>query len=135
MAVQAVLRKWAGSRRRDDHRSGIRARRNASGDPCADLEVRSEARVSFGASKHTSKSDLRSVPPRPSEDLLMPLIRTCPSCAKPNRVPAEPLSDTGRCGSCKNPLPPMADPIEVGTAEFDEIVAASKVPVLVDFWA
>jgi len=65
----------------------------------------------------------------------MPMIRTCPSCAKPNRVPAEHLSDTGRCGACKKPLPPMADPIEVDTAEFDEIVAASKVPVLVDFWA
>jgi len=29
----------------------------------------------------------------------------------------------------------MADPIEVGTSEFDEIIRESKVPVLVDFWA
>jgi thioredoxin 2 len=29
----------------------------------------------------------------------------------------------------------MAQPIEVGTAEFDEIIGESKVPVLVDFWA
>jgi thioredoxin 2 len=29
----------------------------------------------------------------------------------------------------------MAEPIAVGTAEFDEIVHDSKVPVLVDFWA
>jgi thioredoxin 2 len=29
----------------------------------------------------------------------------------------------------------MAEPIEVGPAEFDEIVQDSKVPVLVDFWA
>jgi len=29
----------------------------------------------------------------------------------------------------------MAEPIEVGTAEFDEIIRESKVPVLVDFWA
>jgi thioredoxin 2 len=35
----------------------------------------------------------------------------------------------------QEPSSPMADPIEVGTAEFDEIIAASKVPVLVDFWA
>jgi len=29
----------------------------------------------------------------------------------------------------------MAEPIEVGTSEFDEIIRESKVPVLVDFWA
>jgi thioredoxin 2 len=29
----------------------------------------------------------------------------------------------------------MAEPIAVGTEEFDEIVRDSKVPVLVDFWA
>ena len=65
----------------------------------------------------------------------MPIIRKCSSCGKGNRIPAEHLSDTGRCGACKNPLPPMADSIAVGPAEFDEIVRESKVPVLVDFWA
>ncbi len=29
----------------------------------------------------------------------------------------------------------MAQPVEVGTEEFDEIVRESKVPVFVDFWA
>jgi thioredoxin 2 len=29
----------------------------------------------------------------------------------------------------------MAEPVEVGPNEFDEIVQDSKVPVLVDFWA
>jgi thioredoxin 2 len=29
----------------------------------------------------------------------------------------------------------MAEPIAVGTEEFDEIVRESRVPVLVDFWA
>jgi thioredoxin 2 len=29
----------------------------------------------------------------------------------------------------------MAEPIAAGPTEFDEIVAESKVPVLVDFWA
>jgi thioredoxin 2 len=29
----------------------------------------------------------------------------------------------------------MAEPVEVGAAEFDEVVRESKVPVLVDFWA
>jgi thioredoxin 2 len=65
----------------------------------------------------------------------MPVIRNCPSCGKPNRIPARHLSDTGRCGACKNPLPPVAEPIAVDPAEFDEIVRDAKVPVLVDFWA
>ena len=65
----------------------------------------------------------------------MPIIRNCPSCGKPNRIPAKHIADTGRCGACKTALPPMAEPIAVGPAEFDEIVRDSKVPVLVDFWA
>ena len=65
----------------------------------------------------------------------MPIVRNCPSCGKPNRIPAKHIADTGKCGACKTPLPPMAEPIAVGPAEFDEIVHDSKVPVLVDFWA
>jgi thioredoxin 2 len=65
----------------------------------------------------------------------MPIVRNCPSCAKPNRIPAKHLPDTGRCGACKAALPPVAEPIAVGPEEFDEIVRESKVPVLVDFWA
>jgi thioredoxin 2 len=63
------------------------------------------------------------------------VIRNCPNCGKPNRIPAQHLADTGRCGACKSPLSPVAEPIEVGTAEFDEIIRESKVPVFVDFWA
>jgi thioredoxin 2 len=65
----------------------------------------------------------------------MPIVRKCPSCGKPNRIPAKHLADTGRCGACKVSLPPMWEPIAAGPPEFDEIVGASKVPVLVDFWA
>jgi thioredoxin 2 len=65
----------------------------------------------------------------------MPIVRNCLSCGRPNRIPAKHIADTGRCGACKTPLPPMAEPIAVGTAEFDEIVHDSNVPVLVDFWA
>jgi thioredoxin 2 len=65
----------------------------------------------------------------------MPVLRNCGSCGKANRVPGKHLADTGRCGACKAALPPAAEPVEVGTAEFDEIVRESKVPVLVDFWA
>jgi thioredoxin 2 len=45
------------------------------------------------------------------------------------------LTDEGRCGSCKKPLPPVDHPIEVDAALFDEITRAVSVPVLVDFWA
>lgn len=65
----------------------------------------------------------------------MAIVRSCPSCGKSNRIPGKHLADTGRCGACKSPLPPMAEPIAVGIEEFDEIVRDSKVPVLVDFWA
>ncbi|HEV2398815.1 MAG TPA: thioredoxin domain-containing protein [Candidatus Sulfotelmatobacter sp.] len=65
----------------------------------------------------------------------MPFIRNCPSCGKPNRVPASHLSDTGRCGACKAPLPPVAEPLEVNEDEFQQVIRDSKVPVLVDFWA
>jgi thioredoxin 2 len=45
------------------------------------------------------------------------------------------LADTGRCGSCKAPLAPLAAPLDVDATAFDQIVREAKVPVLVDFWA
>jgi len=65
----------------------------------------------------------------------MPIIRTCKHCGQKNRIPAKHLADTGRCGACKRELAPIAEPIEVDTAQFEEIVREAKVPVLVDFWA
>ncbi len=60
---------------------------------------------------------------------------TCKSCGTRNRVPARHLADTGRCGACKAVLPPVDEPLNVDTAQFDEIVRDSRVPVLADFWA
>lgn len=65
----------------------------------------------------------------------MPVIRTCPQCQQKNRVSATHLSDTGRCGACKAPLPPVNEPLAADPALFDEILRDAKVPVLVDFWA
>ena len=65
----------------------------------------------------------------------MPVIRTCAQCHQKNRVSAKHLSSTGRCGACKAPLPPLAEPLAVDTALFDEVVQNATVPVLVDFWA
>jgi thioredoxin 2 len=65
----------------------------------------------------------------------MAIVRKCAACGQANRIPAKHLSDTGKCGACKASLTAMAEPVEVGPSEFDEIVRESKVPVLVDFWA
>jgi thioredoxin 2 len=65
----------------------------------------------------------------------MPIIRACPHCGQQNRIPAKHLHDTGRCGRCKNPLPPADAPLEVDAIQFDEIVREAHVPVLADFWA
>jgi thioredoxin 2 len=65
----------------------------------------------------------------------MPIVRTCQSCGQKNRIPAKHLAETGRCGSCKAPLPPMNEPLEVDPEQFDEITQNARVPVLVDFWA
>jgi thioredoxin 2 len=63
------------------------------------------------------------------------MILTCPSCGKKNRSPAGRLAETGRCGSCKTPISPVAGPIEADPEIFDEVTRGAKVPVLVDFWA
>jgi thioredoxin 2 len=65
----------------------------------------------------------------------MPVIHVCKHCGARNRIPAAHLADNGRCGSCKSPLPPAAEPLNVDTALFDEILREARVPVLVDFWA
>lgn len=63
------------------------------------------------------------------------MIRNCPTCGKANRIPARHLSHTGRCGSCKSPLPPLSEPLDVDDTDFAQVVAEAKVPILTDFWA
>ena len=65
----------------------------------------------------------------------MPVIRVCSNCGQKNRVPAKHLASTGRCGACKVPLPPVAEPLAVDDTLFDEVIRDASVPVLVDFWA
>jgi thioredoxin 2 len=65
----------------------------------------------------------------------MPAIRTCAHCNQKNRIPASHLADTGRCGQCKSPLPPLAEPLAADPALFDDVIQNASVPVLVDFWA
>jgi thioredoxin 2 len=60
---------------------------------------------------------------------------SCPGCGRRNRVAASALTRTVRCGECKTALAPIATPLDVNPAAFDEIVGGTDVPVLVDFWA
>ena len=50
-------------------------------------------------------------------------------------MPGTHLADTGKCGACKQPLPPLREPLAADPALFDEVIGQSRVPVLVDFWA
>lgn len=63
------------------------------------------------------------------------MIRPCPKCHAKNRIPAQHLTDTGKCGSCKQAMPPVAQPIEADTSIFNEVLNGAHAPVLVDFWA
>jgi thioredoxin 2 len=63
------------------------------------------------------------------------MVRLCDACGQKNRVQAANLADSGQCGRCKAPLPPIAEPLEADEELFDEVVKGAHVPVLVDFWA
>ena len=60
----------------------------------------------------------------------------CASCGKTNRLRYASLDYATRCGSCREPLRPPAEPIEVSdAATFDALITLSSLPVVVDFWA
>lgn len=59
----------------------------------------------------------------------------CKRCGRKNRVKASHLGVATRCGACKTPLTPIAEPIPADAETFDEIVSGATLPVLVDFWA
>jgi thioredoxin 2 len=63
------------------------------------------------------------------------MIVPCRHCGQKNRVGAAHLAAHVRCGRCKNAIGPIAEPVDVDAATFDEVVREARVPVLVDFWA
>ncbi len=63
------------------------------------------------------------------------ILTVCANCRTQNRIFAQHLADSGRCGACKASLPPVSEPIAADASSFDDIIASAKVPVLVDFWA
>jgi thioredoxin 2 len=58
----------------------------------------------------------------------------CPHCGATNRLPAARIDDAPNCGKCGQPLL-QGQPLDLGDADFDAVVAATQRPVLVDFWA
>lgn len=67
-------------------------------------------------------------------DTPSPLLVACPHCAATNRVPVSRLGEAPNCGRCGQPLLD-GSPLELGDGNFDAAVRASRLPVLVDFWA
>ncbi len=62
----------------------------------------------------------------------------CPSCGTLNRVPAERVGQSGRCGSCGAELPTVpgtGKPVDVSDRDFHDRVLGSPVPVLLEFWS
>lgn len=64
------------------------------------------------------------------------MIRTCPTCATANRVPASRVHLYARCGRCGGGLLPLRGTHAVASAEeYEEIIASASLPVLFDFQA
>jgi thioredoxin 2 len=62
------------------------------------------------------------------------VVVACAACGTRNRIPF--AATQAKCGRCGTALSLPAQPLEVPTAPvFDALVAASKLPVVVDFWA
>jgi thioredoxin 2 len=58
----------------------------------------------------------------------------CPNCGATNRLPVTRTDESPSCGRCGQPLL-QGQPLELGDDTFDAVIGASKLPVLVDFWA
>lgn len=64
----------------------------------------------------------------------MSLHIVCPHCHATNRVPAERLSASPKCGACHKPLF-TAQPIELNDSNFQRHLTHNDIALLVDFWA
>jgi thioredoxin 2 len=58
----------------------------------------------------------------------------CPACLATNRVPEQRLHDAPVCGHC-GALLMAAEPVSLNDTGLAKFIAASELPVLVDFWA
>ena len=61
---------------------------------------------------------------------------SCPSCGQVNRILFDKLDRPAQCGKCHTPLEAPGTPLDVASAAaFDALIAATTLPVVVDFWA
>lgn len=58
----------------------------------------------------------------------------CPECLVTNRLPANRLSQTPRCGKCHAQLF-VGQAITLNSRSFDQHIKHTDIPLLVDFWA
>lgn len=58
---------------------------------------------------------------------------SCPHCHRKNRMPAQRLSQDGKCGACRQPLF-IGKPLELSNNSFTAH-AGADLPLVVDFWA
>ncbi|MBN8508463.1 MAG: thioredoxin TrxC [Burkholderiales bacterium] len=58
----------------------------------------------------------------------------CAACGATNRIPRARLADDPVCGRCGEPLL-SGEPVELTDGNFEQVVAGSELPVVVDFWA
>jgi thioredoxin 2 len=59
---------------------------------------------------------------------------TCPHCAATNRVPVARIDDSPVCGRCGKALL-QGQPVTLSDADFDAVASATRLPLVVDFWA
>ncbi|MGE5339166.1 MAG: thioredoxin TrxC [Gemmatimonadota bacterium] len=62
------------------------------------------------------------------------MILACPHCHAKNRVQEERFNDDPSCGSCGKLLLQGA-PVALGDDNLAAVIAASRRPVVIDFWA
>lgn len=58
----------------------------------------------------------------------------CPHCGATNRLPAARIDEAPNCGKCGQPLL-QGQTLDLDDSNFDAVVNATRLPVLVDFWA
>jgi thioredoxin 2 len=58
----------------------------------------------------------------------------CPHCGATNRLPAARVDDAPTCGKCGQSLID-GQALDLNDANFDAVLRATRLPVVVDFWA
>ena len=58
----------------------------------------------------------------------------CPHCHSTNRLPAERLTASPKCGKCHQALF-IQQPVALNASNFNQHITKSDIPIVVDFWA